>query len=84
MAARFADRPSYRRSASRAVDYRGDSAADWEFTYSDGGADLHVLDRVFHFDGIGYSLCFQTPAGDWDAAQDDLETILATFRPGPG
>ncbi len=71
----------YQRLRIDPVTYRGVAAADWEFTYHDGGADLHVLNRVLDVDGVGHSLFFQTRAADWEAAQDDLEAVLATFRP---
>jgi len=64
-----------------AVDYRGLDAADWEFTYSDGGASLHALSRVFVVDRRGYSLFFQTRASDdWAAARAQFEQMAASFR----
>jgi hypothetical protein len=68
--------------AIKPVDYRGWKAADWEFTYSDGGAQLHALDRVFVVGGRGYSLFFQTHGDDsWPAARNDFDTIASTFQP---
>jgi hypothetical protein len=64
------------------ADYRSYEAADWEFTYDEGGTDLHVLNRVFVVDGRGYSLYFQTRGSDdWDEARAEFEQILATFSP---
>jgi hypothetical protein len=82
-AAMFAAKyPSYREVAIKPVDYRGWKAADWEFTYSDGGAQLHAYDRVFVVNGRGYSLFFQTHADDsWSAARNDFDTIASTFQP---
>jgi serine/threonine protein kinase len=82
-AASFATRHGdYREIAIAPIDYRGYEAADWEFTYTDGGVGLHALSRVFVVDGRGYSLFFQTRAGDdWNAARADFETISAAFRP---
>ena len=82
-AAGFAQRnPSYREIDISRVDYRGYEAADWEFTYTSGGADLHVLNRVFVVDGRGYSLFFQTRASDdWSAARAEFERMAAAFQP---
>ena len=72
--------PSYERIRIEPVDYRGYEAADWEFTYS----GLHVLNRVFVVDGLGHSLFFQTPAGDWAAAEEDFHGIARAFQPVGG
>jgi hypothetical protein len=82
-AAAFARKyPSYREIGIGKVDYRGRQAADWEFTYSDGGADLHALSRVFVVNGRGYSLFFQTHGtDDWAAARADFDRIAAAFQP---
>jgi serine/threonine protein kinase len=77
-----AKHPSYQEVAIKAVDYRGWKAADWEFTYADGGAQLHALDRVFVVNAKGYSLFFQTHGDDtWSAARNDFDTIASTFKP---
>ena len=63
------------------VEYRGYEAADWEFTYTSGGAALHALSRVFVVDKTGYSLYFQTRASDdWAEARKDFDQIAASFR----
>jgi serine/threonine protein kinase len=82
-AASFAARHSgYREISIAAADYRGLAAADWEFTYADGGTVLHALSRVFVVDGTGYSLFFQTRGSDdWAAARADFDKIAASFRP---
>ncbi|MDT7546235.1 MAG: eukaryotic-like serine/threonine-protein kinase [Actinomycetota bacterium] len=77
-----AKHPSYQEVAIKPVEYRGWTAADWEFTYSDGGAQLHAFDRVFVVAGRGYSLFFQTHGDDsWSAARNDFDTIASTFQP---
>jgi serine/threonine protein kinase len=74
--------PSYRELSIAKDDFRGWQGADWEFTYSDGGADLHALDRVFVINGRGYSLFFQTHAtDDWAKARADFDRIAAAFQP---
>jgi serine/threonine protein kinase len=78
-AARHAD---YREIGIAKADYRGLEAADWEFTYSDGGASLHALNRVFVSDGRGYSLFFQTRStDDWTTARAEFDRIAALFQP---
>ncbi len=69
--------PTYEEISISAVDYRGYEAADWEFTYE----GLHVVNRVFVVDGTGYSLYFQTRAGDFAGARSDFDGIARAFRP---
>ena len=80
-AASFARRHAgYREISIARVGFRGLDAADWEFTWSDAGARLHTLSRVFVLDGRGYSLYFQTRGSDdWAAARSELERISTTF-----
>jgi serine/threonine protein kinase len=81
-AAFAAKHDNYRQLSIASADFRGLEAADWEFTYADGGAQLHALSRVFVVDGKGYSLFFQTRStDDWAAARNDFDTIAAAFRP---
>ena len=58
-----------------------DNAAIWEFTYSEGGADLHAVDLGFVVRGYGYALNFQTHAENWASSQDLFEAFKASFRP---
>jgi hypothetical protein len=72
----------YRQIRIEPADYRGYEAADWEFTYAEGGTSLHALSRVFVVDGRGYSLFFQTRGSDdWAAAKKDFDKIAAAFQP---
>ena len=57
-------------------------AADWEFTYVDGGASLHAIDRAMVFGNRGYALYFQTHADQWDASQSLWQRMQGTFQPG--
>jgi serine/threonine protein kinase len=77
-----ASHSGYRRIRLETVDWRGyDDVADWEFTYTEGGATLHALDRGAVVGDHGYGLFFQTHAGDWTASQGMLSSFLETFRP---
>lgn len=60
--------------------FEGFDAAEWEFTYSDGGADLHALDLGFIAGDYGFALYFQTHAEDWDAAQPAFEALKASYQ----
>jgi hypothetical protein len=63
--------------------YRGMDAALWEYTYSEGGADLHAYNLGFITpDGTyGMALNFQTHEENWDSSQDLWEQLKAGFRP---
>ncbi len=72
---------AYQQLRMEKADYRGYEAADWEFTYRDGGASLHALHRYFVVGDTGYSVFFQTrTTDDWAAARKDLDQILASFQ----
>ncbi len=60
--------------------YSGYDAAEWEFTYTDGGADLHALNLGFVTGEYGFALFFQTRAGDWDSSQPLFEAFKGSFQ----
>jgi hypothetical protein len=73
---------SYHRIRLENVSWRNfPDVADWEFTYVDGGAALHAVDRGAVINGRGYGLFFQTRADQWDASQPVLQHVYATFQP---
>jgi hypothetical protein len=61
----------------------GSQAADWEFTFTDGGARLHVLNRGVVDGRTAHALYWQTPASSWDSSQQLRDQIFATFQPPP-
>lgn len=61
--------------------FQGHPAAVWEFTYVDGGAQLHAIDIGIVTDTYGYALNFQTPAEDWEESQALFEAIKESFVP---
>jgi eukaryotic-like serine/threonine-protein kinase len=63
------------------LEYRGWDAADLEFTYSDSGTDLHVLDRTFVVDGRGYALYWQTAEDRFADSLAEFERLAAAFVP---
>jgi hypothetical protein len=59
-------------------------AAEWEFTYEDGGAQLHAIDLGFivptEGEGTGMALFFQTHEEDWTSSQELFEQLKAGFQ----
>jgi eukaryotic-like serine/threonine-protein kinase len=64
--------------------YKGYEAAKWEFTYTEGGVDLHALDLGFVTDEYGFALYFQTHAERWDESQTLWVLLKASFKPPAG
>ena len=72
----------YHRIALTDVSWRDyPDVADWEFTYSSGGASLHAVDRGAVVSNRGYGLFFQTHADQWDASQKLRQQFYASFQP---
>ena len=76
---------NYDRIRIEATSFQGMRAAIWEFTYTDGGADLHALDLGFVTDDgrYGFALYWQTRADEWDSLQSVFEGVRDSYRP-PG
>ena len=77
------EQQSYSRIRLEPTEFKGFTAAEWEFTYEDGGAQLHAVDLGFitSDESTGMALFFQTHEEDWDASQDLFEQLKAGFRP---
>lgn len=65
------------------VEFQGFEAAEWEYTYVDGGAELHAVNLGVVTDTYGYALNFQTRAEDWEESQALFEAIKESFVPAP-
>ena len=63
------------------VDFRGHEAALWEYTYSEGGAQLHAYNLAVVAGGRGYALNFQTHEAVWAESQELWEQFQASFDP---
>ncbi|CAL9504907.1 Serine_threonine-protein kinase PknD [Streptomyces sp. enrichment culture] len=77
-------RSQYRRVRIEKVDYRGWNAADWEFTYVQGGTKYRSVDRGFVVnDHQGYGLMYTARAADWDSdlRKESWRTLTRTFEP---
>ncbi|MBU6532651.1 serine/threonine-protein kinase [Streptomyces mayonensis] len=77
-------RSQYKKIRIEKVDYRDWNAADWEFTYTDGGTKYRTVDRGFVVnDHQGYALMYTAKAADWDSdlREDTWQTLSETFEP---
>ncbi|MER6984423.1 serine/threonine protein kinase, partial [Streptomyces carpinensis] len=81
---RYMVRKQYHRIRIEKVGYRGWNAADWEFTYLDGGTRYRTIDRGFVVDDRhGYALMYTAKADNWgsDLRRDTWRTLTKTFEP---
>lgn len=76
---------NYQQLRLEPVEFRGLDAADLEFTYSDSGADLRVLDRTFIVERDGdreaFTLYWQVPADRFQQSLSQFEQLAAAFVP---
>ena len=79
----FADtHDDYEEIAITPYEYEGaDTAGLWEYTYSDGGAELHAYNLAIVIGGRGYALNFQTRENQWADSQELWEQFVAGFEP---
>lgn len=72
---------NYRRITLQAVSY-WDKAADWEWTYTEGGTEVRTRNRGFvTARDKAYGIRWQTPAAAWNDNLDDFQVIADGFRP---
>lgn len=76
-----AQRENYREIRIEPTTYRGFDAALWEYTYSEGGAQLHAYNLGFVTGGYGFALNFQSPESRWAADSPMFEQLKAGFEP---
>ncbi|GHD94476.1 serine/threonine-protein kinase [Streptomyces naganishii] len=77
-------RSQYQRIRIEQVGYRGWNAADWEFTYVDGGTEYRTVDRGFVVNGhLGYALMYTAKSANWDTdlRRNTWRTLTKTFEP---
>jgi tRNA A-37 threonylcarbamoyl transferase component Bud32 len=75
------DFPGYRRIRLAAVDYFRE-AADWEFTYLQGGVRVHVNNRgLVTSPRQAYGMWWSTPDSQWERYLPDLRLIQRSFQP---
>ncbi|MDO0926169.1 serine/threonine-protein kinase [Streptomyces sp. TG1A-8] len=81
---RYMVRSQYKRIGIEEVDYRGWKAADWEFTYVDGGTRYHTVDRGFVVNAHqGYALMYTAKDANWHSGlrKDTWYTLAKAFEP---
>jgi hypothetical protein len=81
---RYMTRSQYDRVRIAKVNYRGWLAADWEFTYVEGGTKYRTIDRGFVVnDHLGYALMYTAKAANWgsELRKDTWQTLARTFEP---
>ncbi|MET8075027.1 serine/threonine-protein kinase [Streptomyces sp. NPDC005303] len=77
-------RSQYTKIRIEKVGYRSWNAADWEFTYVDGGTKYRTIDRGFVVnDHLGYALMYTAKAANWgtELRKDTWQTLARTFEP---
>jgi hypothetical protein len=75
--------PGYHRIKLEKVDYKL-RAADWEFTWRDGGQPVHVLNRGFvTSEKHGYAMYLYTPESQWTSSADELRVFQDSFQAAP-
>jgi eukaryotic-like serine/threonine-protein kinase len=78
----FAERQDdYERIRLEPAVYRGEDAALWEYTYRDGGADLHALNLNVLAGERAYALNLQAPADAWDDVGGLFPSVAGGFEP---
>ena len=78
-----AEHSDYTELAIDPVTFQGFEAAEWEYTYEEGGAELHAINLGVVTDTYGYALNFQTDEEDWEESQALFEAIKESFVPAP-
>jgi serine/threonine protein kinase len=78
-----ASHASYQRVTLGTIQVAGaKDAADWEFTYADGGAELQALDRAEVFGTRGYAVYEQSHSDQWAASQRLFDQVMKSFHHG--
>jgi hypothetical protein len=72
----------YRRVRLGTTTFKDLPAAEWEFTFVDGGLPRRGYDITFVAGGRRHAILFQAGADQWRASQDELRAFLAGYRPG--
>jgi eukaryotic-like serine/threonine-protein kinase len=78
----FSQRQSdYERIRLEPATFRGEDAALWEYTYTDGGASLHAVNLNLLSGDRAYALNLQSPAGDWEEVGGMFPVFTGGFEP---
>ncbi|MBW3560895.1 MAG: serine/threonine protein kinase [Actinobacteria bacterium] len=78
---RFAEsHEDYQELTLEGTSFRGHDAALWEYTYREGGTQLHAIQISWVADGRGYAINYQTHEGDWQDMRGLWPQIQAAFE----
>ena len=76
-----AEQQSYSHIRLEATEFRGFSAAEWEFTYTKSGVQLHNLDLGVVTGSKAFTLNFEARASNWAVVKAYMERFQSSFRP---
>jgi serine/threonine protein kinase len=71
---------NYREIGITPTTFLGLEASEWEFTYTEGGVDLHATDLGFETEELDFALFFQSRAEDWGGFPNTREVFRQTFE----
>jgi hypothetical protein len=78
-----AEQQSYSRIRLKPDEFRGFTSAEWEFTYTRNGVQLHNLDLGVVTGTKAFTLNFESRASNWSVVQAFMERFESSFRPPP-
>lgn len=76
-----ASKDNYREIDIESTKYKGYDAALWEYTYSEGGEDLHAYNLGFVTERYGFALNFQASESRWEDDEKMFDQLKAGFEP---
>jgi len=75
------EQQSYSRIRLEPDEFRGYTSAEWEFTYTRGGVQLHNLDLGVVTGKQSFTLNFESRAANWSVVQAFMERFESSFKP---
>lgn len=79
-----AEKENYDEIRIEPTTYKGYDAALWEYTYREGGTDLHAYNLGFVTDDYGFALNFQAAESRWKKDEELFDQLKAGFEPPAG
>ena len=74
---------TYQKIRLEQVQYRGLTAAEWEFTFVRDGEPKHVVYRVFTLGGRSYGVYLSAPESSFGQVRTHFDTAMTTFTSPP-
>jgi eukaryotic-like serine/threonine-protein kinase len=78
-----AAQPTYSRIRLEPTEFKGYNAAEWEFTYSRQGVQLHNLDLGVVTGKKGFTLNFESRQSNWSVVKAFMTRFESSFVPPP-